>query len=188
VRVVADEIHAPLVMAGARHQPILSVQGSERAFSVMSATKGWNLAGLKAAVAVAGSEAVVDLSRMPEEVRDGVSHLGVIAHSAALRHGGPWLDATLEGLADNRRLLGGLLGHRLPGVVYRRPQATYLAWLDCRALGLGDDPSESFLARGRVALSGGPTFGTGGAGHVRLNFATSPEIITEAISRMAAVL
>jgi cysteine-S-conjugate beta-lyase len=73
-------------------------------------------------------------------------------------------------------------------VVPRPGDATYLAWLDCRALGLGDDPAEVFLGRGRVALSSGIPFGSGGAGHVRLNLATSPEVLTEAVRRMASVL
>jgi cystathionine beta-lyase len=154
----------------------------------MSASKGWNLAGLKAALAVAGPGAAADLARMPEEVGHGPSHVGVLAHTAALRDGTAWLDALLAGLDDNRRLLTALLAERLPGVVHRAGQATFLAWLDCRALGLGDDPAETFLGRGRVAVNSGLPFGTGGAGHVRLNLGTAPEVIEEAVRRMAAVL
>ncbi|CAM5308465.1 cysteine-S-conjugate beta-lyase OS=Streptomyces fumanus OX=67302 GN=GCM10018772_26380 PE=3 SV=1 [Streptomyces fumanus] len=188
VRVVADEIHAPLVTGGARFVPYLSVPGAERGLSLMSASKGWNLAGLKAALAVAGPGAAADLARLPEEVGDGPSHVGVLAHTAALRDGTAWLDALLAGLDENRRLLTRLLAERLPGIVHRAGEATYLAWLDCRALGLGDDPAEVFLRRGRVALSPGPDFGTGGAGHVRLNLATTPEVLTEAVRRMAAAV
>jgi cystathionine beta-lyase len=186
VRVVADEIHAPIVYGEAVHLPYLSLPGTEGAFALLSASKAWNLAGLKAAVAVAGPAAAADLARMPEEVSHGPSHLGVIAHSAALRHGGEWLDSLLAGLDANRRLLGELVAAYLPSVRYRRPQATYLAWLDCRALGLGQDPATVFLERGRVALSPGPSFGTGGAGHVRLNFATSQELLTEAVRRITS--
>ncbi|WP_030185464.1 MalY/PatB family protein [Streptomyces violaceorubidus] len=188
VRVVADEIHAPVVTGDARFVPYLSVPGAERGLSLMSASKGWNLAGLKAALAIAGPAAADDLARMPEEVGHGPSHVGVLAHTAALRDGTAWLDAVLAGLDENRRLLTGLLAERLPGVVHRAGDATYLAWLDCRALGLGDDPAEVFLDRGRVALSSGLPFGSGGEGHVRLNLATSPEILTEAVRRMASVL
>lgn len=188
VRVVADEIHAPVVTGDARFVPYLSVPGAERGLSLMSASKGWNLAGLKAALAIAGPAAADDLARMPEEVGHGPSHVGVLAHTAALRDGTAWLDAVLAGLDENRRLLTGLLAERLPGVVHRAGDATYLAWLDCRALGLGDDPAEVFLDRGRVALSSGLPFGSGGGGHVRLNLATSPEILTEAVRRMASVL
>ncbi len=186
VRVVADEIHAPLVAPGVTFVPYLSVPGAERGLSLMSASKGWNLAGLKAALALAGTGAADDLARMPEEVSHGPSHLGVIAHTAALNDGTGWLDALLAGLDTNRRLLAGLLAEHLPAIRYDPAEATYLAWLDCRALGLGDDPAAVFLERGRVALSSGLPFGTGGAGHARLNLATSPEILTEGVRRMAA--
>jgi cystathionine beta-lyase len=171
-----------------RFVPYLSVPGAERGLSLMSASKGWNLPGLKAALALAGPGAAGDLARMPEEVGHGPSHVGVIAHTAALRDGTAWLDAVLAGLDANRTLLTDLLAAHLPGVVHHLGEATYLAWLDCRALGIGDDPAQAFLHRGRVALSPGPDFGTGGAGHVRLNLATSPEVITEAVRRMASAL
>jgi cystathionine beta-lyase len=154
----------------------------------MSASKAWNLAGLKAALAVAGPAAAADLARLPEEVGHGPSHVGVIAHTAALGDGTAWLDALLTGLDDNRLLLADLLAEHLPAIAYRPGEATYLAWLDCRALDLGDDPADVFLRRGRVALNSGLPFGTGGAGHVRLNLATSPEIIEEGVRRMAAAL
>ncbi|MEU6488655.1 aminotransferase class I/II-fold pyridoxal phosphate-dependent enzyme [Streptomyces sp. NPDC046887] len=188
VRVIADEIHAPLTARGVRFTPYLSVPGAGTGFSLMSASKAWNLAGAKAALAVAGPEAGHELAAVPEEVGHGVSHLGVLAHTAAFREGGAWLDAVRGGLDRNRLLLGRLLAERLPEVRYRPAEGTYLAWLDCRALGLGDDPAAVFLDRGRVALSSGPEFGTGGAGHARLNLATSPELLTEAVHRMAAAL
>lgn len=202
VRVVSDEIHAPLVLPGAQFTPFLSVAGAENGFTVTSASKAWNLPGLKAALAIAGPEAAADLGRMPEEVGHGPSHLGIIAHTAALRHGDAWLDALLAGLDANRALLGRLLAEHLPQVRYLPPQGTYLAWLDCRALGL-EDPGAAggpgivtemagtarfFLDRARVALSSGHVFGAGGAGHVRLNFATSQGVLTEAVTRMGNAL
>jgi cysteine-S-conjugate beta-lyase len=188
VRVVADEIHAPIVHPGSEHVPYLSLAGSERAFALLSASKGWNLAGLKAALAVAGPDATCDLARLADEARQGPSHIGIIAHVAGLRHGGPWLDRLLAGLDANRRLLSDLLAEHLPSVVYRQPEGTYLAWLDCRALGLSGDPAAVFLERGRVALSSGPSFGSGGGGHARLNLATSPEILSDAVLRMASAV
>ena len=186
VRVVVDEIHAPLVLSGAQFTPYLSVPGTASAFSVMSASKGWNLAGLKAAVLVAGEDATDDLGRLPWVVSHGPTHLGVIAHTAALRQGRDWLDSLREGLEHNRRLLGELLSRHLPAVSFTAPQATYLSWLDCTALGLRSDPSAHFLEHARVAVNEGPTFGTGGVGHVRLNYATSQAILTEAVERMGA--
>ncbi|MET8615918.1 MalY/PatB family protein [Streptomyces misionensis] len=188
VRVVADEIHAPLVAPGVTFVPYLSVPGADRGLSLMSASKGWNLPGLKAALALAGPGAAAELAGLPEEVGHGASHLGVIAHTAALREATGWLDALLTGIRDNRRLLADLLAEQLPGIRVHPAEATYLAWLDCRALGLGDDPAQVFLDRGRVALTAGPPFGTGGAGHARLNLATSPDILTEAVRRMAAAV
>ena len=201
VRVVSDEIHAPVILAGARFIPYLSVPGAENAFALISASKAWNLSGMKAALAIAGPEAAADLRRMPEEVSHGPSHLGIIAHAEAFRTGGEWLDTLLLGLDENRTLLGDLVAEHLPGVKYLRPQGTYLAWLDCQQLGFDEEaadglavvadlsgPARWFLDHARVALSSGHVFGTGGAGHVRLNFATSQAILTEAISRMGRAL
>jgi len=185
VRVVVDEIHGPLVPIG--FVPYLSVPGSENAFAVVSASKAWNLAGAKAALIVAGAAAAEDLKRLPEVVGHGPSHLGVIGHTAAFRSGQPWLDALNADLADNRVHLEQLLAEHLPAVPWQPPTAMYLTWLDCRALGLGDDPAAAFLQRGRVALNSGLPFGDG-AGHVRLNYATTPEILTEAVERMAAAV
>jgi cystathionine beta-lyase len=201
IRVVSDEIHAPLILSGARFTPYLSVPGAENALALTSASKAWNLAGLKAALAIAGPEAAVDLHRMPEEVGHGASHLGLIAHTAAFDAGGGWLDALLQGLDENRTLLGDLVTEHLPGVRLLWPQGTYLAWLDCRELGFDEESAEGikvvsdlsgparwFLDHARVALSSGHVFGTGGAGHVRLNFATSPALLTEAVSRLGRAL
>lgn len=185
VRVVVDEIHAPLVHAPHRFVPYLSLPVGARAFSVFSASKGFNLAGLTSAVAIAGEEAASDLAAMPEEVAFGASHLGSIAQAAALREGDEWLAALLGGLDRNRQLLHELLSDQLPGVGYRIPEGTYLAWLDFRPLGMGDDPAEFLREHAKVALSPGPDFGSGGAGHARLNFATSPVVLTEAVERMA---
>ncbi|TVR33751.1 MAG: aminotransferase class I/II-fold pyridoxal phosphate-dependent enzyme [Nitriliruptor sp.] len=188
VRVVVDEIHAPLVLPGARFVPFLTVPGSERSFVLQSASKGWNLAGLKAAVAITGPEAAADLGRVPEVVTHGASHVGVQTHIAALRDGGAWLDAVREGIARNMLVLQEALTEALPEIRYQPGEGTYLAWLDCRELDLGDDPAAVFLERGRVALTGGLEFGPGGAGHARFNLATSPELIREAVRRMAAAV
>lgn len=188
VRVVVDEIHGPLEFPEAPFVPFLTVPGGSDALVLTSASKAWSLAGIKSALMIAGEGSAADLARVPYEASGGVNHLGVIAHVAALHEGGDWLDAVLAGLARNRDLLGRLLAERLPGAVYHRPQATYLAWLDCRALGLGSEPARVFLHEGRVALNAGHTFGEGGDGHVRINFATSPAILDEAVRRMASVL
>src|SRR5689334_8884883 len=188
VRVVSDEIHGPLVLPPSTFTPYLSLPGTERGVTVTSASKAWNLAGLKAAIVVPGAEAVAALRRLHPFATFGASHLGVIAQTAAFRDGRAWVHRLVDELDANRQLLTRLVSEQLPGVRLVAPESTYLAWLDLRALGLGDDPAAELVRRARVALSSGPTFGSGGAGHARLNFGTSPEVIREAIGRIAACL
>ena len=190
VIVVSDEIHAPLTLAGATHVPYLSL-GAEAAahgVAIAGASKAWNIAGLKCALIVSDSETIDArlTARLPGHLPYHVGHLGVIASIAAFEQGGPWLDAVLVKLERNRAELGALLAASLPGVGYEPPEAGYLAWLDCRELGLGEDPAAVFLERGRVALSPGPSFGRQGYGFARLNFATSPALLAEAVARMAS--
>jgi len=186
VTVISDEIHGPLALAGATFTPLLTVPGaSDVAISVLSASKAWNLAGLKCAVAVTASPAMASVvSQFPPDTRWRTGHFGVIAAIAAFGGGEEWLDRLLITLSNRRRQLGALLAERLPDVTWRPPEATYLAWLDCRALGTGNEPRDLFLERG-VALEAGPRFGAPGGGFVRLNFGTSAEILDEAIARMA---
>lgn len=188
VRVLADEIHAPLTYPGERFTPYLSVPGTERGFVLFSASKAWNLAGLKAALVIAGPDAAAELAAMSEVVSRGASSLAVVAHTAALRDGQDWLVEHLAGLDGQRQLLGRLLAERLPAVVHRRPASTYLAWVDCRPLALPVDPAAFFLERARVALVSGPDFGAAGAGYVRLNFATSTQVLSAAVDRMATAV
>lgn len=183
VRVVADEIHAPLVLDGP-FTPTTTVIPD--AVALHSASKAFNLAGLKAAVAVPGPGAVDDLARLPEIVRHGVSHLGTIAHAAAYADGGEWLDSVRDGLRANQVLLAGLLADQVPEARWAPPQATYFAWIDLRAY--GPEPSRRLLRHGRLALNDGPTFGPQGQGFVRLNLAASSATLTEAVRRMRAAL
>jgi cysteine-S-conjugate beta-lyase len=188
VLVLSDEIHAPLALAGAAHTPFLAVAGAD-GIVLTSASKAWNLAGLKSALAVSGSPRTRGLlDRLPVEVRYRAGIFGVFAAVAAFRDGGPWLDALLAHLDRTRRLLADLLAERLPEIGYVPPEASYLAWLDCAALGLGADPARVFLERGRVALMPGTAFGREGAGFARLNIGTSRALVAEAVRRMAAAV
>ncbi|AEG45579.1 MalY/PatB family protein [Isoptericola variabilis] len=196
VRVVADEVHAPFTFervpdggTSAPFVPLLSVPGSERAIAVHSASKAFNLAGLRAAVAVAGPGAADDLRRIPEVAGHAVNHVAVLAHAAAYREGDAWLDALLAGVARNRAVATRLLAEQAPAVRVQPAEATYLAWLDLRdAVPDGEDPHRLLLRRGKVALADGRTFGTGGAGWMRLNLATTPEILADGVGRVAAAL
>jgi cysteine-S-conjugate beta-lyase len=191
VLVVSDEVHAPMTMPGEHHVPFLALGGdaAEHGVAIVSASKTWNLAGLKCAMVVAASERMqAELGKLPEHLRYHVGHFGVLAALAAFRDDRTWLDALIARLDANRRLLAELLADRLAAVGYHPPGAGYLAWLDCRELGLGDDPAAVFLERGRVALSSGVPFGEQGNGYARLNFGTSPALLEDAVRRMAASL
>jgi cystathionine beta-lyase len=188
--VLADEIHAPLTLPGAEHQPFLAVSpaAAERGIAFCSASKTFNLAGLQCAQIVTASDNAAEvIGRLPF-LATHCGHLGAIASVAAFRDGAAWLDDVLAVLDHNRTLLGQLLADRLPEVGYEPPQAGYLAWLDLRALDLGEDPTEALLERGRVALSPGPQFGPQGAGFARLNIGTSPALVEEAVERMATAV
>ena len=173
VRVISDEIHAPLVYNRTDYVPYLTVDPT--AVAIHSPSKGWNLAGLKSALYLVGPHHDRAFPQVPEVFTHAASHIGVIAHTAALREGRAWLDHALGELDENRRMLGRLLAERLPGVGYHLPDATYLAWLDLRALGLGDDPAAELRRSAQVALSSGHNYWPdGGRGFARLNFATAP--------------
>lgn len=188
IRIISDEIHAPLQMPGHVFTPILTVAGAESAIVVTSASKSFNLAGLKAALIVGGKESRVHIAALREGHLHGASHLGAIAHAAAYREGGPWLDAVIGDLDANRHLLGDLVAQHLPGAKYFMPESTYLAWVDCRPLDLDGDPADIFEKKGKVAFSPGSFFGVGGEGHVRINFATSPHILTEGLRRAGSTI
>jgi cystathionine beta-lyase len=191
VLVLADEVHAPLTLAGARHTPFLALGGAAPEYGIVltSASKAWNLPGLKCAVAVtAAPRTRALLDQLPAESRHRAGILGVRAGAAAFGDDGPWLDALQVHLDRNRRLLADLLAERLPEIRYLPPEASYLAWLDCTGLGLGDDPAAVFLDRGRVALERGLNFGRPGAGFARLNIGTSRDLLIEVVDRMAAAV
>jgi cystathionine beta-lyase len=188
VRVVSDEIHGALVMPTSTFTPYLTVPGTARGVVVTSASKAWNLAGHKAAVVVPGADAVDDVRRLHPFVTFGASHLGVIAQTAAFTDGREWVHRLVAELDANRHLLAGLVAELLPGARLVVPEATFLAWLDLGGLGLGADPALELLRRARVALSPGPIFGPGNSTCARLNFATSPAVLREAIERIASCL
>jgi cysteine-S-conjugate beta-lyase len=187
VRLLADEVHAPLVYSGKSHTPMGTHSPSALVFA--AASKAWNLPGLKASLIVAtGQEAWEVLQRVPRSATFGTGLYGVLAGEAAFADGEAWLASLLGGLDQNRRLLAELLDEHVPGTGYAVPDATYLAWLDLRHLDLGEDPAAVMLERGRVALANGPAFGQLGQGFARLNFATSAERLAEIVRRMAAGL
>jgi cysteine-S-conjugate beta-lyase len=191
VIVVSDEIHASLTLPGARHTPFVSLGGAaaERGITLASASKSFNIAGLKGAVAVAGSASIQRLlGRLPASCQYGAGLFGVLASIAAWDSGDDWLDALIAQLDHARAEFGRLLGERLPQAGYVPPEASYLAWVDCARLGLGAEPAEVFLRRGRVALGRGLDFGAAGDGFVRVTIGTSSTLLADIVDQMAAAV
>ena len=190
-RVFADEIHGPLVYPGARHIPYASTSQAAAAHTLTaaSASKAWNLPGLKCAEVILTNEP--DRQRwdaMGAFASHGASNPGVVANIAAFRHGEPWLDEVIAYLDDSRRLLATLLSRHLPQVRYRPPDGTYLAWLDCTTMDLPDSPGALVTDRARITVMDGPAFGAGGTGAFRFNFATPQAILADMVQRIAAAL
>lgn len=186
--VLADEIHAPLTLAAAEHAPFATVSDAarERGIVLLSASKAFNLAGLGCAQIVTAPGPAREAAERLSSFARHCGQLGLIGAEAAYRAGDDWLDEVLAVLDGNRGLLGELLAERVPAARYVPPSASYLAWIDLSACGLGPDPAPALLERGRVAVSPGVQFGRGGEGHIRLNVGTSPELVREAVERIAA--
>lgn len=191
VFVVSDEIHAPLTHAGQTFTPFAPLAAEAGALSVTatSASKGWNLAGVKCSVIVAADARANRVLRgLPPETTTRASILGLHASVAAFSEARDWLDRVIAQIEANDRLLAELLAELLPGARYERPSAGYLAWVDARGAGLGDDPHRRILHDARVALNDGAAFGAGGAGHVRINLACAPQTLVDAVERIAGVV
>ncbi len=190
-RVIADEIHAPLVY-GRPHVAAASVsdKAAETVVTLLSASKGWNLPGLMCAQVVLSNPRDIDeWHRINMLHKMGASTVGIRANIAAYNHGGPWLDELLVYLQANRDHLARVLPEAAPGVKINCPEATYMSWVDFRALNLPSEPADYLLSKAKVALSPGIPFGAGvSSGFARLNFATPRAILDRAIEAMAAAL
>ena len=188
VLIISNELHAPLTYKGNQYTPILSLGENARKVSIVvsAASKGWNIAGLKCAIIVTQDPVLfARLNEMPLAVHYRSSLLGAFATAVAFSDCGDWLDDVVSQLDENRYLIKNLLSAKLPSVRYHIPDNGYLAWLDLESLKLGVDPSKVLLEKGRVAFNPGHTFGAQCSQYIRLNFATSPVIVTEAIERIA---
>jgi cystathionine beta-lyase len=189
--VISDEIHAPLTHAGQRFTPFLNASpaAARVGFAVASASKAFNLAGLKCALMITADDASAAVVRaLPDEVEWRTGLFGAIAGVAAFsQESDEWLDALLAALDHNRWLLADLLAEHVPSARYRIPDAGFLAWVDLSALGWGDNPAVRIRRDADVALHLGPLFGDEGRGHVRINFGCAPEVLREAVERIGAL-
>lgn len=191
VIVISDEIHAPLTFPGKEFIPFLSVSpaAAEVGICVTSASKAFNIAGIKSALIVSQSEAKHEvLAMMPPAVHFRSSILGAFAAVEAFNHGEEWLDAALSTIESNANYLKTILSANIPAAKYEIPECSYLAWVDVSDLSLGEDPAAVFLEKGRVAFNAGKIYGPNSAQFVRINLATSESVLAEAVNRMVKSL
>lgn len=190
--VVSDEIHAPLTQPDSEFVPFLDVSAvaARVGYVVTSASKAFNLAGLKCALMIATDPRRVEVVRgLPAEVEWRTGLFGALAGVAAFSPtSDDWLDSLLAAIDRNRRLLGELLAEHVPGARYDMPDAGYLAWVDLSEFGWGENPGVKILRDAGVALHYGPAFGVEGRGRVRINIGCSPEVLTEAVQRIGALI
>ncbi|WP_083949981.1 aminotransferase class I/II-fold pyridoxal phosphate-dependent enzyme [Herbidospora yilanensis] len=193
--VISDEIHADLVHTPHRHQPFAALDAgtAARTVTVTSASKAFNIAGLRTAIAHVGPAVLrTAWDAQPPDLYGATNVLGVEATRAAWAHGDEWLAAVTAHLTRQRDHLAGRIA-AMPGLDLRTPEAGYLAWLDCQAAGLGEEAADWFRRNAGVELSAGSEFGSGTAGSVaasrtRLNFATTREVLDLVLDRMADAL
>ena len=191
VVILSDEIHAPLTYDAKTFTPFLNVSqnAKEVGITITSASKSFNLAGLKCALIITDSIKLQErINLMPPAVTWRASLFGAVASTAAYAESVDWLDGVLITLDQNRKLVEKLIATKAPAIKYRIPDFGYLAWLDLSALALGEDPAAVILEKGKLAVNGGVLYGPKHKSFVRLNFGTSPEIITEAFDRLANCL
>jgi len=191
VLICSDEIHCDIVYQGQRHTPIAGIapEVAQRTITLISPSKTFNIPGLKLAIAVIPD---ADLRKrfvaLQGPLAGGANVLGIVAAVAAYRDSQPWLTEALAYLQANRDYLYDYVHSRLPNIAMNRPEATFLAWLDCRKAGIAGNPHQFFLTKARVALNDGATFGQGGEGFVRLNFGCPRSILAEALGKMRVAL
>lgn len=191
VVIISDEIHSPLTFSEQKYTPILSISDEARAVSVTvtSSSKGWNIAGLKCAIIVTQDKVMFErLNEIAPATHYRASLLGAFASVAAFREGEPWLNKLMTQLDHNRKLVDQLIKEKLPLAKSHIPHCSYLSWIDFSGYELKVEPATHFLEQGRVAFQPGVRFGEQWSHFLRLNFATSPEILEEAINRAAETL
>ena len=190
-RVFADEIHAPLRYGDTRHIPYASIsrETARHTITATSASKAWNLPGLKTAQFITTNPADEEVYQVYGfSVVHGASTPGVIAATAAYTDGGGWLDEVIDYLDGNRLALRDLLAEHLPAVKYTVPEATYIAWLDCSDLGIEGSIADFFRLEAGVTMTDGTLCGRGFGDHARLIFAMPRPLLEHAVLQMAAAV
>jgi cystathionine beta-lyase len=189
--ICSDEIHADLLLDGTRHIPIASLDPeiAQQTVTILAPSKTYNLPGLGCSLAIIQNP---ELRRQVNKAAAGiVPHVNLLGYAAAIAAYGEcddWLDQLRAYLTANRDFLVAYLHEHMPAIRTTVPEATYLAWLDCREAGITGNPQKFFLEKAKVALNDGAVFGKGGEGFVRLNFGCTRAILTQGLEQMKEAL
>ena len=189
--ICSDEIHSDLIFSEYKHLPIASLDPeiARKTITLIAPSKTFNIAGLKASVAIITDKELRDQFNAARQGLTGsVNLLGMTALEAAYTKGESWLNALLVYLERNRNFLYDYVRDELPGIKMLKPEGTYLAWLDCRDLGLEGKIDEFFMKQAKVAINNGSWFGKGGDGFVRMNFGCPRSTLIDGLSRIKQAL
>lgn len=190
--VVSDEIHADIVYAGSKHIPFASLGAdiAARTITLNSATKSFNIPGLRCAVIHFGSRELMNRfhRRFPPKLLGACSGISMAATVAAWSEGQEWLDEAMIRLSTARDRMIAFFHNEFPEIQVTKPEGTYFGWLDCSALPFNDSAFDFFKSHAKVALSPGESFSPEAARYVRINFATSLPILDEILGRMGSAI
>jgi len=185
--ICSDEIHSDLIFSGQKHIPIASLDPdiAKKTITILAPSKTFNIAGLKASVAIITDEELRNqFNGARQGLTGGVNLLGMVAMEAAYAKGEAWLDALLSYLESNRDFVYEFVNQELPGIEMAKPEGTYLAWFDCRNANIQGKPDAFFSKEAKVAMNDGAWFGQGGEGFVRLNFGCPRSTLSEGLARI----
>lgn len=190
---VSDEIHSDLIFHGKRHTPTasLSPEIAANTITCISATKTFNLAGLQASTTIFPNK---DMKRAFEEFWGRMdirrnNAFSCVAMEAAYREGEEWLDQLLPYISGNFDYICDFCAKNIPQIKPNRPDATYLMWLDCRALSMtNEELRDFFIHKAQLGLNEGYTFGHSLAGFMRLNAACPRSTLEKAMRQLKAAV
>jgi cysteine-S-conjugate beta-lyase len=191
VVICSDEIHGDLIFSGNKHIPLASINSdiAQKTITLMAPSKTFNIAGLDCSFAVIQNKELREqYIKAMKGITGNTNMLGITAALAAYQSAGPWLEDLMVYLQENRDYLKKTIEKEMPEIHMTLPEGTYLAWLDCRHVGLTENPYDYFLKKAHVAFNNGESFGTGGKGFVRMNFGCTRDTLNEALERMKTSL
>ncbi|WP_042274606.1 MalY/PatB family protein [[Clostridium] dakarense] len=189
VKVISDEIHSDIIFKDYNHTPFASIseEFAQNSITCMAPTKTFNIAGLQMSYVILPNTddyKALDFAFARIDIRRN-NAFSLVATEAAYNHGEDWLEELLEYLEGNMDFAINYIKENIPSLKVKKPEGTYLLWVDFSELGLNDDELNRLLVeKGRVALNNGSSFGVGGHNYQRINLACPRSMVKEALERI----